>query len=276
MKYANLHCIPFIISACCHIGEYHKGDRLGEGYTKDYQRRLLNRGDKVIVHSNAEGDYLVEKGIDKEKVFFWPHGIEPGELEGGDGGRFRKKYNLTGPVVFQLSVQAHDKGSPCLVEAMKILWKRGINCNLVLAGAVHEDFRGHIKSLKDEKRCLILGPVSEEEKRDLLACGDVMVMASRTDSFGIVYLEAWSYGKPVIGARAGGVPEVIRDGVDGYLVPFGNPEQLSGRILNLIENERLRNEMGESGRAKVLKDYTWEKVYQKMKSLYQKLVHKWK
>ncbi len=245
MRYARLHRIPFIISACVHIGEYHKKDRLGDFYTKDYQCRLLNSADKVIVHSNAEGDYLVEKGIGREKIFLWPHGIEPCELEGGDGERFRKKYNLNGPVIFQISVHAHDKGSPYLVEAMKILWKRGVNANLVFAGTINEDFRRYLETWTDDvkKRCLVLGGITEEEKKDLLACGDIMVMASRTDSFGIVYLEAWFYGKPVIGARAGGVPEVIRDGTDGYLVPFGDTRQLSECIFRLIENEELRKRM---------------------------------
>src|SRR3712207_7592070 len=55
-----------------------------------------------------------------------------------------------------------------------------------------------------------------EDKRDLNAAGQVFCMPSRTDSFGIVYLEAWLNGVPVIGANAGGVPEVISDGVDGY------------------------------------------------------------
>lgn len=275
MRYARLHRLPFIISACVHIGEYHQKDRLGESYTKDYQCRLLNRANKVIVHSQVEGDYLVEKGIGREKIFRWPHGIEPGELTGGNGERFRKKYNLNGPIIFQISVQAHDKGSPYLVEAMKLLWKKGVKAGLVLAGAVTEDFRRYIKTWTEEvkKRCLVLGGISEEEKKDLLAAGDIMVMASRTDSFGIVYLESWFYGKPVIGARAGGVPEVIRDGIDGYLVPFGDARQLSECIFRLMEREDLRKQLGEAGRAKVLKDYTWEKVYQEMRKLYQELVH---
>lgn len=275
MRYARRYRLPLIIYACVHIGEYHKKDRLGDFYTRDYQCRILNSANKVIVHSRAEGDYLVEKGIGREKIFLWPPGIEPGELEGGDGERFRKKYNLNGPIVFQISVQAHDKGSPYLVEAMKLLWKKGLEANLVFAGTINEDFRRYLKTWTEEvkKRCLVLGVISQEEKKDLLAAGDIMVMASRTDSFGIVYLESWFYGKPVIGARAGGVPEVIRDGLDGYLVPFGDTKQLSECIFRLIKNEDFRRQLGERGKAKVLKDYTWEKVYQEMRRLYQELVY---
>ena len=77
-------------------------------------------------------------------------------------------------------------------------------------------------------------------------------MPSRTDSFGIVYLEAWLNGVPVIGARAGGVPEVITDGVDGYLVDFGDVAALANRIELLLRRPEAARAMGEAGRRKVL------------------------
>src|SRR3712207_8646872 len=79
-----------------------------------------------------------------------------------------------------------------------------------------------------------------EDKRDLNAAGQVFCMPSRTDSFGIVYLEAWLNGVPVIGARAGGVPEIIDDGVDGYLVEFGDVAALANRIELLLDRKSTR------------------------------------
>ena len=67
-----------------------------------------------------------------------------------------------------------------------------------------------------------LGPVRGQLKQDMLAATDLFVLPSRVDSFGIVYLEAWAYGLPVIGCRAGGVPDVIDDGQDGLLVNYGD------------------------------------------------------
>ena len=97
------------------------------------------------------------------------------------------------------------------------------------------------------ERCHILGFVSEEEKRDLLDAGDVFVMPSRTDSFGIVYLEAWLYKNPVIGALAGGVPEIIHDSEDGYLVPFGDVDRLAEAIGTLLSDRTQAQQFGARG-----------------------------
>ena len=86
-------------------------------------------------------------------------------------------------------------------------------------------------------------------------------MPSRTDSFGIVYLEAWLYNKPVIGAYAGGVPDVIDDGKNGYLVKFGDVEMLAQRIKQLLGNPIGALTMGQRGYAKVLHEMTWERQY---------------
>jgi glycosyltransferase involved in cell wall biosynthesis len=97
-------------------------------------------------------------------------------------------------------------------------------------------------------------------------------MPSRTDSFGIVYLEAWLYRKPVIGARAWGVSDVIEDGVDGRLVPFDDPGALAEALSVLLKRPALRSEMGARGEAKVYRLHTWDKKYEAVRDLYVRLV----
>ncbi len=93
-------------------------------------------------------------------------------------------------------------------------------------------------------------------------------MPSRTDSFGIVYLEAWLNGVPVIGARAGGVPEVVSDGADGYLVDFGDVAALANRIQILIERPELARTMGDAGSRKVLAEHTWDHKIARIAEIY--------
>ena len=93
-----------------------------------------------------------------------------------------------------------------------------------------------------------------------------MSLTSRTDSFGIVLLEAWSYGKPVIGALAGGLPVVISDGVDGRLVPFGDAVALSKAIAEILLNPQKAASWGLAGQRKTLERYTWNKVYERFKT----------
>ena len=118
----------------------------------------------------------------------------------------------------------------------------------------------------------VLGSVDDAEKRDLLAAADVFAMPSRTDSFGIVYLEAWLYRKPVIGARTWGVMDVIEDGRDGLLVPFGDVPALAAALSGLLADASRRAEMGAYGAEKVYRMHTWDVKYPLVRDLYFRLV----
>jgi glycosyltransferase involved in cell wall biosynthesis len=163
-----------------------------------------------------------------------------------------------------------DKGTTHLVEAIRSLWRAGREVELVLAGAIMPEFAAFMTALPeaDRRRVRVLGPISDQEKRDLLAAADIFAMPSRTDSFGIVYLEAWLHGKPVIGARTWGIMDVIRDGVDGLLVPFGAPEELAAALASLLDDPARRAAMGEAGRVKVHAEHTWEKKFPQIETLY--------
>ena len=96
-------------------------------------------------------------------------------------------------------------------------------------------------------------------------------MPSRTDSFGITYLEAWCYGLPVIGARAGGVPDVIDDGQDGVLVEFGDVAALADAISRLLHDRVEAQRLGATGRAKVLRELTWDRIYAQVRAVYEEV-----
>ncbi len=82
-----------------------------------------------------------------------------------------------------------------------------------------------------------LGPIDDESLRAEYAACDLFALPSRKEGFGLVYLEAMTYGKPCIGARAGGVPEVINDSV-GQLVEYGNLADLAAAVSDLVRHPR--------------------------------------
>ncbi|GAI34523.1 unnamed protein product, partial [marine sediment metagenome] len=88
---------------------------------------------------------------------------------------------------------------------------------------------------------------------------DIFIMASKSESFGLAYSEAWLYKKPVIGAYCSGVMEVIEDGINGFLIPFGDKGMLSEYIVKLLANKDLRDKIGRRGYHKVINNYTWQK-----------------
>jgi phosphatidylinositol alpha-1,6-mannosyltransferase len=85
------------------------------------------------------------------------------------------------------------------------------------------------------------------------------------ESFGIVYLEANSFGKPVIGGRSGGVPEAISDGVSGVLVDPEDLGELRSAIKRLLEDEELRLKLGSAGYTRVIEEFTWPTIVSRLR-----------
>ena len=226
--------------------------------------------------TDLERDFLVARGVDAARVTVVGAGVDAAALRGGDGAAFRRRHGLGDtPLVFFVGANAFDKGTVHLVEAVRRLWAKGRQVELVLAGARMSHFDRFLEGLPraERDRLFILGPISDAERRDLYAAGDIFAMPSRTDSFGVVYLEAWACGKPVVGARAGGVPDVVRDGVDGLLPPFGDAPAIADAIARLLDDPDAARAMGEAGRA-TLPTRGWEVVTARVREIYRQAIER--
>ena len=140
-----------------------------------------------------------------------------------------------------------------------------------MIGQPMEQFRQFYGRLPapQQSHCHLLGVVSEQDKADALAACELLALPSCTESFGLVYLEAWACGKPVIGARAGAVPAVIKEGVNGLLVRFGDIAALARSIACLLDDPQLARALGSAGHAKVFGQHTWDEVEAQMAEVYQ-------
>jgi glycosyltransferase involved in cell wall biosynthesis len=258
---ARHHQIPWVCVPLVHTGV--AGGGPSPGYLTAPQLRLLKQADAIVTATDAESRALEARGLDPSKIHRVGVGIKPLEFAGGEARRFRERFGLDGPLVLQVSTLSRAKGAIDLLEAMKILWAASSDARLVLIGPSMEDFERHFASQPEHvrERVLMLGMTDEATKRDAFAACDVFAMASSVDSFGTVYLEAWLYGKPVIGAEAGGVPDVVSQGRDGLLVRFGRPVELADAISQLLADAKLRRRLGEAGRRKVLDEYTLDAVF---------------
>jgi glycogen(starch) synthase len=276
LRFAERRGIPFVIYPLTHLGAGPQPgkDALSRFQTMRHQIALVRASDAVVAQTPTERRFYEEQGVPSRRILVSGPGVDPADVAGGVGQHFRDHHNLHGPLVISLSAMFYDKGTIHLVEAVRQLWREGRQLDLALAGTVLEPFRRYLARLPsaDRERIHVLGFIDEEVKQDLLAAADMFVMPSRTDSFGIVYLEAWLYEKPVIGARAWGIGDVINDGEDGLLVPFGDVPALAKAIASLLENPGLRAAMGARGKQKVHRFHTWEDKYTLVKDLYCQLV----
>jgi len=258
---ANKWHAPLVVFGLMHTGEPKRVEYLQE-FLGHGVPNLLSRADKVICNTDAEVRVLEQRGIEPDRLVSIGPGVDEWDCLAGDAHRFRKQHAVYGSMILHMGTQTHEKGSHHTAESILNLRRRGMNVTGVFLGYVREDFELYLatKGPNDLEGLLVLGEVTDEVKRDALAATDILAMPSRADSFGIAFLEAWLNGKPCIGAFAGGIPYVIEDGVDGFLVPFGDAFGMSLYMETLIRNPDLAGTMGEWGREKVRKRFLWDIV----------------
>jgi glycosyltransferase involved in cell wall biosynthesis len=108
------------------------------------------------------------------------------------------------------------------------------------------------------------GHVSDSELLDMYRNCSIFIAPSKYESFGLIYLEAMRFSKPCIGTWAGGIPEVVQDGVTGLLIEPGNAEMLADSIKQLVKSGARRDKMGKAGRARFEQSFTAKKFAERI------------
>jgi glycogen synthase len=261
--------IPFLLTPFIHLGV--EGDPIARRYVSmPHQRDLMRSADAVMVMTQVEKEFVEQYREGRGNVVSTGAGVDVAEVTGGDGHLFRRRFGAAGFLVGAVGAMARDKGTFDLVQAVIDLRKRGHDIELVLAGPPLQAFVRWYTELSDADRdgIHLLGFVSSHVKKDLLAAIDVLALPSRTESFGIVYLEAWANRRPVIGADTPASRELIGDGNTGCLVPFGDPDAISDALARLMAQPELRRTMGDAGYSETVTRHTWNHVIRRVASVY--------
>ncbi len=255
--------IPFIVTPRAHT--------MAGLYSQPFLLKTARESDAVIALTEHEKEFFVEKEIPKDKIFVTGIGIHPENYQKGDSVSFKAKYGISQDTKIVLFIGRIDegKGVGLLLRSMENVWNRIPDVYLVLLGRSTEG-TSKIREVARHKRVIILSDATEETKNDALSSSDFLVLPSIYESFGGVFLEAWAAGKPVIGCRTPAISCVIDDMVDGLLVsPKEN--ELAEKILYLLENEAEARRMGEKGKQKVLRKYTWKIIAAKTLRIYEEV-----
>lgn len=112
----------------------------------------------------------------------------------------------------------------------------------------------------------------QNQVQDLINCADVLLLPSDLESFGLVALEAMACGVPVVCSRVGGVPEVVRDGVDGYLAPPRDVKTMAAKALEILTDPAKREAMGRAGREHASSSFCSDKIIPLYEDLYRRVV----
>jgi glycosyltransferase involved in cell wall biosynthesis len=254
LRLARRRGVPFFVTPFLHLGDpADPRDRTRRQYTRPHLHWLLRQADGVFAQTRAERDAVVSLGVPADRVHLQGLGVEPAECTGGDRGRARAAWGV-GPgevVVGHLANNSEEKGTCDLLRAA------GGRFRVVLAGPEMPNFRAFWNGYGPKDRVTRLGVLTDGQKRDFFAGVDAFALPSRTDSFGLVLLEAWANGKPVVVYRAGGPAELVRDGVDGLQARCGNVAELAGQLGRLAADAGLRRALGDNGLSRVAAEFRW-------------------
>jgi glycosyltransferase involved in cell wall biosynthesis len=165
------------------------------------------------------------------------------------------------------------KGHRYLIEAIGALAATvRLKCLIAGQGSIHKVLQGEIAVIRSLERIKLLGRV--DDPRELLWASDIFAMPSLKEGLGVAALEAMASGLPIIASDVGGLREAVEDERTGIIVPPENSKKIAQAISRLAESPELRAQMGAAARARVVENYSMEKMAAQTLALYRECVRK--
>jgi glycosyltransferase involved in cell wall biosynthesis len=269
-QFAQQRGLPFVATPFAHLGSGH--DRVALNSTMDHQKRLLREAAAVLTLTDIERTGLANYGIEPARLTTIGGGLDPlPDLVSTAGVMARLA--IKRPFLLFVGRHNQEKGAFHAVQAVNQLRQQGEPLELLLIGQRTAEFDRFYSQLSPSHQAGIrpLGLLNDSDKHALLSQAEMLLLPSRSDSFGIVLLEAWAHRKPVIGARSGGIPGVIDAAENGLLVEFGDVDGLARTIAQLHHNPAQRQQLGTHGWHKTQTVYNWTAVTDKVLAVYQQV-----
>jgi glycosyltransferase involved in cell wall biosynthesis len=166
------------------------------------------------------------------------------------------------PYVAVVSRLVPKKGIEVALESVRLLLDRGVQVRLVVAGEgpCRADLERRIVELGIGDSVALPGHLEGEDLHGLVRHSLFQLVPSHWESFGVVCLEGMAAGKAIVASRVGGIPDIVRDGETGILVPPSDPVALADAVATLLADPDLARRLGEAGRKRAHEEFTWERM----------------
>jgi glycosyltransferase involved in cell wall biosynthesis len=271
---------PFVLTAHFHpIWSIHGGwlrHRIRGFYDHRLAGPVVAAAARVILQTREEERLLRSLGFPLPPVEIIPPGYAPLPAPPEGPAAFHDRYEIPGPFGLFVGRLASNKGLVELVQAFAVVARENSEAHLVLVGedgGMRATVAARVRGLGLAPRVHLLGHVGDES---MLAAAyreaSFTVLASEYESFGLVLLESLAQGTPVIASRVGGIPELIEDDRSGLLVPPGQVPPLAEAMRRLWNDDSLARRLGKHGRTEVVPRYTWERVVDRLETVYREVL----
>lgn len=231
---------------------------------KSLLRLILGLGEGIIVVSD-EWRQRLESMAPAGRWYSVPNGVPMPQIRARTSGR-------TARFLFLGNLRP-GKGAEDLVRACAIAVSQGFGGVVDLVGPqIVPGRRDALICLIDELGCgsaaRLVDTVTGDAKERILRQADVFVLPSHAEGLPVAMLEAMAYGLPVIATRVGGIPAVLRDGVEGFLIEAGDVNALSDRMLRLSQDPNLRQQMGNAAQRRAEAEFSLDCMAERIAAVY--------
>jgi len=240
--------------------------------------RFVGMNTDLITTNSTHTDLLVQKCLSSaaSNTFVIPMGINiPDFLNNrkSSSDNCRKEILYVGRLIFW-------KGVQILIEAFSQILKTQYDCILIIVGdgPIKGDLEELAYNLHISSSVSFSGNISQKDLNYRYSKANVFVLPSinymeQTEGLGVVLLEAMASGVPVIGSNIGGIPDIIKNEINGLLVPPGDPEALASAIMKILNNPELAEKFAQEGLRTVQERFSWDKISDQFIEIYQEVLH---
>ena len=224
----------------------------------------------VIVHGEKLKEQMIkEYNLPNEKV----HAITIGEHEVAPFKKYeRKDLREDGNLVLFFGSIYKYKGLEYLIKAEPMITKEMPDAKIIIAGT-GENFKKYERMMINRDNFIVYNRyIPYKEGAELFQRCSVVVLPYIDASQSGVIPTAYGFKKPVVVTDVGSIPEIVDDGVTGFIVPPRNPEALADAIVKLLKDNKLRKQMGESAYKKLKDDMSWDKIADKTIEVYKEVI----
>jgi glycosyltransferase involved in cell wall biosynthesis len=244
------------------------------GWLRRTQIRLMMRRRRpflIAVSEAARQMAMHGLRLDEAQIVTVMNGVDTAVFQPADASRARE----AGPVkIIMIAAFRPMKGYTHLVEAAKLLREAGAQFSMTLGGDASTEYghgvREKVKQLRLEDTVRLVGQIRDVPSE--LRSHDIFVLCSDTEGLPLALLEAMACGLPVVVTRVGGMPEVVENGVTGFIVQPADSQELADRLRQLIESPELRIQMGQNAAIRVRKNHDFSECAGRIVEVYNRLI----
>ena len=262
------------------MGAIHFTENEAENVISNKTLQAIKLADAYIANTQFEKDRLVNLGVDAKRIEVIGCGVDPLHYSVGNGSSIRQQLNIKEDelLIGFVGRQEPLKNIDILIMAVQQVRLQNKKVKLVIAGG-HSWYTNQLESIINEVNnqgqfVYLLTNITEAEKVNIYHSIDVFASASASESFGIVFLEAWACKKPVIAVNIGAIRSLISDNDDGLLVEANDVNAFANAITTLTNDANMRQKLGAKGYQKMMANYTWDVVTEKYRHIYMKAIKK--